>query len=491
MRDIMKTLKTYCTLSLKHFLLLSSAYLVLFTAGRTEPRGFTISGDSYNNDGIRVVDSFDSKAEFALKGTLEDFIEALGKAKQGDAQAQHRLGDIYSIGLYQLNSGWVITEDNNEAFYWYEKAAHNGFAEAQESLGSMYKEGITVPKDYEQAIYWYEKAIHNGCIRANAYLGHMYYEGKGVPQNYKQAIFLYEKGAYQGDYICQLKLALSYQQGWGVPQNFKQAYIWYNLAGASDLRDEVAKSLTLQQLNDAQDKTIQLQRKIENSKKPSLKKLSSLVEIKTYARILIIILLIVAIVLIIDTRYIKAVKNQQNSNAYDISKTTPQKQIEINSVDTSKTVQAKGVQKKFAEDYNVGTIKQYGGIRRLAYYGVMFVITLLLVSFNKIFFNGTSSGSPIFDFVMIIAWIIAYVLMVVAAFYRLKNIGVKGWWALFWLIPLIGAVPVGIACATLPEGYKDTRKMDTFGCVLLAIMIIIPILGIIASIVIPNYFISK
>jgi TPR repeat protein len=39
--------------------------------------------------------------------------------------------------------------------YWYQKAADQGYAEAQSILGVMYANGKGVLKDDKQAVYWY------------------------------------------------------------------------------------------------------------------------------------------------------------------------------------------------------------------------------------------------------------------------------------------------------------------------------------------------
>ena len=54
--------------------------------------------------------------------------------------------------------GHGVEKSYEEAAKWYEKAAKQGFAEAQFSLGAMYYNGYGVEQSYEEAAKWYEKA---------------------------------------------------------------------------------------------------------------------------------------------------------------------------------------------------------------------------------------------------------------------------------------------------------------------------------------------
>ncbi|WP_052046260.1 tetratricopeptide repeat protein [Candidatus Paracaedibacter symbiosus] len=51
-----------------------------------------------------------------------------------------------------------MTKDDTEAVKWYRKAADQGHAEAQFSLGYCYNNGEGVTKDYTEAVKWYCKA---------------------------------------------------------------------------------------------------------------------------------------------------------------------------------------------------------------------------------------------------------------------------------------------------------------------------------------------
>lgn len=73
-------------------------------------------------------------------------------AMEGDAEAQTELAGIFKR-----------TENNNAmAIFWYQKAAEQGFAEAQYQLGLLYHQDDTQPHDYTKAGYWYDRACQNG-----------------------------------------------------------------------------------------------------------------------------------------------------------------------------------------------------------------------------------------------------------------------------------------------------------------------------------------
>ena len=76
-------------------------------------------------------------------------------AEQGHANAQCSLGNCYDFGQ-------GVTKDLNEAAKWYRKAAEQGLARAQFCIGLSYKNGEGVTKDLNEAIKWFRKAAEQG-----------------------------------------------------------------------------------------------------------------------------------------------------------------------------------------------------------------------------------------------------------------------------------------------------------------------------------------
>ena len=93
----------------------------------------------------------------AMSPLSKDEIQRLhARAEQGDTMFQSLLGYVYKTG----RGG--VTQDYGEAAKWYRKAAEQGLAGAQLSLGSMYAIGRGVPQDYTAAFRWIHKATGQG-----------------------------------------------------------------------------------------------------------------------------------------------------------------------------------------------------------------------------------------------------------------------------------------------------------------------------------------
>lgn len=73
------------------------------------------------------------------------------QAKEGDAEAQMYVGEIYEKGLG--------TEPDYElAAVWYRRAAEQNYSAAQLALGYLYEKGLGVEQDLAEAMNWYRKA---------------------------------------------------------------------------------------------------------------------------------------------------------------------------------------------------------------------------------------------------------------------------------------------------------------------------------------------
>jgi TPR repeat protein len=169
------------------------------------------------------------------------FEDGLSAAQSGDYATAMRLwrpladqGDVvaqFNIGIAFLN-GYGVPKDSAEAETWFRKAANQGYAAAQNSLGNMYQaknaaDAAQNPRRTAEAASWYSKAANQGLA------------------------------------IAQLSLGLMYEGGIGVPQDYVQAYKWEGLAAAqltdAEVRDEalknrnaIAAKMTAGQLADAQ-----------------------------------------------------------------------------------------------------------------------------------------------------------------------------------------------------------------------------------------------
>jgi TPR repeat protein len=62
--------------------------------------------------------------------------------------------------------GCGVELDYNESARWFEKAAEQGYADAQYDVATMYRKGSGVGQDMEEALKWYRAAAENGKAEA-------------------------------------------------------------------------------------------------------------------------------------------------------------------------------------------------------------------------------------------------------------------------------------------------------------------------------------
>jgi len=66
------------------------------------------------------------------------------------------------------------------------------------------------------------------------------------------------------------------------------------------------------------------------------------------------------------------------------------------------------------------------------------------------------------------------------SFQRLRNTGVPWWWGFLLLVPVANMV-VWLAGVALPEGFRDKRRLDTPGKILLGAIIALTLLALVAG----------
>ena len=110
---------------------------------------------------------------------------------------------------------------------------------------------------------WYQRAAEQGYAVAQNNLGQMYDNGQGVRQDYQEALKWYRRAAEQGIASAQNNLGLMYENGRGVRRDFIRAHMWYTVAAAAlsgddgkaamKRRDHVASQMTAAQIEKAQE----------------------------------------------------------------------------------------------------------------------------------------------------------------------------------------------------------------------------------------------
>jgi uncharacterized protein len=139
--------------------------------------------------------------------SVEQFTKA---AEQGDADAQQSLGEAYDSPSFG-----GVSKDKKKAAYWYDKAyeqfaraAEQGNAYAQYKLGVLhityYNRLRGIQDDDAKVVYWFTKAAERGNADAQYGLGGCYqYGNRGVRENKEKAIYWYTKAAEQGHAMAQ------------------------------------------------------------------------------------------------------------------------------------------------------------------------------------------------------------------------------------------------------------------------------------------------
>ncbi len=158
--------------------------------------------------------------------------ELRGLAEAGDAEAQYALGTAYSDGL-------ALARDYRRAAAWFEKAALQGHARAQFSLGFLYYYGAgpgaggaetAVAADAGQALRWLTLAGEAGNPMAAYLLSRIYHYGQGVPAERETALRWARLAAERGITGGQFEAAVLLGSRSADAVAWVEAYKWFLLA---------------------------------------------------------------------------------------------------------------------------------------------------------------------------------------------------------------------------------------------------------------------
>jgi hypothetical protein len=159
-------------------------------------------------------------------------------ANSGDAKTQFMLGAAYDFGR-------GAPKDAAEAAKWYRASADQGYAEAQNSVGSA----LQAEKKFSEALPWYEKASAQGHALATNNLAYLHDLGLGVPQDRRKGFELYSKAADLGWAEAMWNLANMYGSGQLGKEDLLMACVWiirakrYASPSESQLHAQVARVL--------------------------------------------------------------------------------------------------------------------------------------------------------------------------------------------------------------------------------------------------------
>ena len=82
-----------------------------------------------------------------------------------------QVDELSLFEMYTKGNDYYQNDRYKDAVYWYRKAAGQGYANAQNTLGVMHLKGQGVKQSYKQAVAWYRKAAEQGLFVAQYNLG--------------------------------------------------------------------------------------------------------------------------------------------------------------------------------------------------------------------------------------------------------------------------------------------------------------------------------
>ena len=117
--------------------------------------------------------------------------------------------------------------------------------------------------------------------------------------------------------------------------------------------------------------------------------------------------------------------------------------------------------------------REYGGIGRAAYFGLGFLVNVLiqLVQTAAVAANSSALIIGTLPFAIVGACALAW--------QRCKNIGMNPWWGLGIMIPILN-IFVGLRCLAYPEGYEDHKTLDGAAKVIIGLFLALFLFAVIA-----------
>jgi TPR repeat protein len=136
---------------------------------------------------------------------------------------------VMAIALFFLSTAVVFSQDFVETY----KAAAKGNSKSMYDLGNFYEEGIVVSQDYQEALYWFLKSEKGGKNNAMYNIAEIYANGIDRKVDSYNAYLWYKKAAERFHTKAMQKLSIIYEEGIGVFANQEEAYKWRSRAERS------------------------------------------------------------------------------------------------------------------------------------------------------------------------------------------------------------------------------------------------------------------
>jgi TPR repeat protein len=209
-------------------------------------------------------------AATAVVGTAqqEDIERLRVLADAGDVEAQFELGQMHARG-----NG--VPQDYRKAFEMFEQSANRGHVASMYYLGLIMAGDIAdftgqaavpvEPRNWDEIKRWWEKAANNGFAEAQLRLGNLslipaydqFAPGYDGPADFVVARFWFHQAAAQRVAEAQYWLGLLYTNGDGGERNDVLAHMWFALAAQEMAEAEIGLNqlsgrMTASQIAEAQ-----------------------------------------------------------------------------------------------------------------------------------------------------------------------------------------------------------------------------------------------
>lgn len=199
-----------------------TALLVLF-----QMLGCSQSGETLNKQANTLLDQHKFEQAFPI------LVKA---ANLGNAEAQHTLGLLYR----DCCSVTGMKPNYDKSIMWIGKAADQGYTEALVTLMKTYKYGDFVPRDLEKAFHYGLLCAEQGNVKCMRAVYGFYADGTGVTQNFERMLVW---GTKIGLLNCEVQnhtiateitnirisLAQKYRDGYRLEKDLLKSYQWFLL----------------------------------------------------------------------------------------------------------------------------------------------------------------------------------------------------------------------------------------------------------------------
>lgn len=151
----------------------------------------------------------------------------------------------YAVGVWLAFPGDWENRLPATGSFWFELGAKQGLAEAQYELGDVFFSGDGTRPNGKLALYWYRKAAEQGYPRAMAGMDEILsgafprLEGDEVETDVRQSFVWTLKAANHGHGLSQLGAAHDYLVGRGVEKDIVEALKWRAIARRAGTVGEV------------------------------------------------------------------------------------------------------------------------------------------------------------------------------------------------------------------------------------------------------------